>query len=73
MILRRGRVVETGATPKVFSDPRHPYTKMLLDSVPQLNTRWSNGDGARFGWRDDEAIGPLVEVEAGHFVASEAS
>ena len=43
VILRRGRVVETGATPKVFSDPRHPYTKMLLDSVPQLNARWSSG------------------------------
>ena len=73
VILRRGRVVETGATPKVFSDPRHPYTKMLLDSVPQLNARWSSGRGARGGWDDEEAIGPLVEVDAGHFVASEGS
>jgi ABC-type oligopeptide transport system ATPase subunit len=72
VILRHGRVVETGATPTVFSDPRHPYTKMLLGSVPQLNARWSSGRGAR-GWLDDEPIGPLVEVEAGHFVASGAS
>ena len=73
VILRRGRVVETGATPKVFSDPRHPYTKMLLDSVPQLNARWSSGPAARGGWDDEEVIGPLVEVDAGHFVASEGS
>ncbi len=73
VILRRGRVVETGATPKVFSDPRHPYTKMLLDSVPQLNAKWSNGHGTRVGGLDDEPIGALVEVEPGHFVATEGS
>ena len=40
VILRRGMVVEMGATEKVFSRPAHPYTKMLLASVPQLHERW---------------------------------
>jgi ABC-type oligopeptide transport system ATPase subunit len=40
IILRRGRIVEMGATPKVFGNPTHPYTKMLLASVPQLHRKW---------------------------------
>ena len=42
VILRRGRVVEMGRTAKVFGDPRHPYTRMLIASVPQLHKRWGN-------------------------------
>ncbi|MGD0273047.1 MAG: ATP-binding cassette domain-containing protein [Gaiellaceae bacterium] len=40
VILRRGLIVEMGATPKVFGNPTHPYTKMLLASVPQLHHKW---------------------------------
>ncbi len=40
IILRRGIVLEMGATDKVFSNPQHPYTKMLLASVPQLHHKW---------------------------------
>jgi ABC-type oligopeptide transport system ATPase subunit len=71
VILRRGRIVETGATKRVFASPRHSYTKMLLDSVPQVNARWSNGRTPRAPRPDDDAIGPLVEVEPGHFAAAE--
>jgi oligopeptide/dipeptide ABC transporter ATP-binding protein len=40
VILRRGCIVEMGATEKVFGNPQHPYTKMLLASVPQLHSKW---------------------------------
>jgi ABC-type oligopeptide transport system ATPase subunit len=40
IILRRGRVVEIGATQEVFGAPCHPYTQMLLASVPLLHQRW---------------------------------
>jgi len=40
IILRRGLIVELGATEKVFGNPTHPYTKMLLASVPQLHRKW---------------------------------
>ena len=33
-IMYAGNVVETGPVAEVFTDPRHPYTKGLLDSVP---------------------------------------
>jgi ABC-type oligopeptide transport system ATPase subunit len=79
MILRKGVLVERGPTASVFGNPRHPYTKMLLDSVPQLHTKW-NGDGAREAYAavDEEtgvggAAATLVEVEPGHFVAAEPS
>jgi oligopeptide/dipeptide ABC transporter ATP-binding protein len=32
-----GRAVESGPTEAVFRHPRHPYTRMLLDSVPLLD------------------------------------
>jgi peptide/nickel transport system ATP-binding protein len=40
VILRRGSIVEMGSTDRVFGNPHHPYTKMLLASVPQLHRTW---------------------------------
>ena len=75
IILRHGAIVEMGTTAEVFSDPRHPYTRMLLASVPQLHTKWAGGervhDGVQEGApppRRPEAPA-LVEVGPGHFVA----
>ena len=31
-----GRVVESGPTDKIFSDPKHPYTIALLESIPSF-------------------------------------
>ncbi|MFC7327421.1 ABC transporter ATP-binding protein [Marinactinospora rubrisoli] len=42
VILRRGRVVEMGATATVYADPAHPYTRRLLASVPRLDQRWAD-------------------------------
>ncbi len=33
-VMQRGRIVEQGPTGQVFADPRHEYTRILLDSVP---------------------------------------
>ena len=35
-IMYLGRIVETGPTEKIFTAPRHPYTRALLDSAPRL-------------------------------------
>jgi ABC-type oligopeptide transport system ATPase subunit len=40
LIMQHGRIVEMGPTPKVFSAPAHPYTRMLLTCVPQLTSKW---------------------------------
>src|SRR5260370_18688421 len=31
-----GRIVELATATQLFSRPRHPYTRMLLDAVPDL-------------------------------------
>ncbi|MGZ4371807.1 MAG: ABC transporter ATP-binding protein [Gaiellaceae bacterium] len=88
IILRRGVVVERGATTKVFGNPIHPYTKLLLASVPQLHKKWDemakeveappivdSGNGSIMGdgqMLEDEPK-PLVLVEEDHFVAPSAN
>ena len=36
-VLRHGEVVETNTTGDLFQDPRHPYTRQLLEAVPVLD------------------------------------
>ncbi|MQT12823.1 phosphonate C-P lyase system protein PhnK [Segnochrobactrum spirostomi] len=35
MVMRQGRVIETGLTDQVLDDPREPYTQLLVSSVLQ--------------------------------------
>lgn len=42
VILYRGCVVEMGATKKIFENPFHPYTAMLMASVPRLDKKWED-------------------------------
>lgn len=34
LVMNKGRVVETGPTPEVMSDPQDPYTQMLVAALP---------------------------------------
>jgi ABC-type oligopeptide transport system ATPase subunit len=67
VILRHGSVVERGATEKVFGNPTHPYTRMLLASVPRLGVRWEDLPVPEVVAHEGDA--PLEEVEDDHFVA----
>ena len=42
IILRQGAIVEMGATEKVFGNPQHDYTRMLLTAVPELRKKWKH-------------------------------
>ena len=53
VILRQGAIAEMGPTTAVFGNPQHPYTRMLLESVPQLHKKW-HGHGA--------AVSPVAAV-----------
>ena len=36
LIMYRGAVVEAGAVEEVILNPKHPYTKLLVESIPQM-------------------------------------
>ena len=38
-VMYLGRIVEVADAAAIYSDPKHPYTQMLLDSVPSLDPR----------------------------------
>jgi peptide/nickel transport system ATP-binding protein len=38
-VMYAGRLVELGPVAGVFASPRHPYTRLLIRSVPSLDAR----------------------------------
>ncbi len=40
VVLYAGRVVEQGPTDQVLSPPFHPYTRLLITSVPEMRIGW---------------------------------
>jgi peptide/nickel transport system ATP-binding protein len=40
-VMKQGEIVETGASEAVFANPQHPYTRALLDAVPDPRRRRS--------------------------------
>ncbi|UWP85365.1 ATP-binding cassette domain-containing protein [Dactylosporangium fulvum] len=79
-VMRLGQIVEFGSRQDIFTDPRHPYTRRLLEAVPVA-------DPDRRRTRDrsnDELVSPvrprgsspervtMHEVSPGHWVAEPA-
>jgi oligopeptide/dipeptide ABC transporter ATP-binding protein len=52
IVLYRGRVVEAGDAAAVIRDPQHPYTRLLVDSIPwpDLDMPW--GKRQPIAWPD---------------------
>jgi ABC-type dipeptide/oligopeptide/nickel transport system ATPase component len=38
-VMFRGKIVEYGGTREVLANPRHPYTRALIDCIPKLGVR----------------------------------
>jgi peptide/nickel transport system ATP-binding protein len=66
LILRHGRVVEMGATEKVYGNPAHPYTQMLLSSVPHLTEKWGVHTPTP---ADEDGEAPLRKLDDEHYAA----
>jgi peptide/nickel transport system ATP-binding protein len=39
IVLQQGRIVEQGSVDQVLGNPRHPYTRQLLEDLPRLEAR----------------------------------
>ncbi|WP_245328452.1 ABC transporter ATP-binding protein [Bradyrhizobium sp.] len=48
IVMRDGRVVDSGPTRDVLTHPRHPYTRQLIAAVPSGRSRGSRLASARF-------------------------
>ena len=40
VVMKDGDVVEQGIKSKMFKPPHHPYTELLLGSVPEMDPKW---------------------------------
>jgi oligopeptide/dipeptide ABC transporter ATP-binding protein len=60
-VMYAGRIVEQGSVDDLYHDPRHPYTRLLFSSTPDLT-----GDheltGCSFAPRCDRAFAPCTSV-----------
>ena len=60
VVMYLGRVVEKGPVDDIFHNPKHPYTRALLRSIPSVN-RDAAGQAA-----DDQRLDPApVQPAAG--------
>ena len=53
-VMQKGKLVSFGETERVFSPPFHPYTEILLSSVPEMRPDWL-----------DETLAKRKELAAG--------
>lgn len=42
-VMYKGRIVELGTAEEIYQNPQHPYTRLLLSSVPDWNSRIEDG------------------------------
>ena len=75
IVMFAGQMVEWGSTTAVVSDPRHPYTQLLLSAVPDPDRPFVPGDSARFLGHAEEvrrlsrpASSVVEQIGPDHFV-----
>ena len=60
VVLYAGRVAEQGPTQRILTPPHHPYTRLLLNSVPEMRTGWL--EGHRATREAEQAMADVVDI-----------
>lgn len=55
IVMYRGSIVEAGSVDRVIRDPKHPYTQLLIESIPQMR--------AARDWEQAEKDAVLLDME----------
>ncbi|BBE31665.1 oligopeptide ABC transporter ATP-binding protein [Tepiditoga spiralis] len=58
LIMYKGKLVEKGSTEKIYKNPVHPYTKMLLNSIPDIGFKWK---------KEEKFLPEKIEIEVNNF------
>ena len=58
-IMYLGRIIEIGSAAEVYANPRHPYTKALLEAIPEPDPRHHVPRDLPRGEVPDAAVPPL--------------
>ncbi|WP_225768205.1 ABC transporter ATP-binding protein [Inquilinus sp. Marseille-Q2685] len=81
-VMYLGQIVETGTRRQIFEDPRHPYTKTLMQAVPIADPRRRRDHFQRLSGEVPSPVRSvdycpvlvdLADVGDGHLVAREAA
>jgi ABC-type oligopeptide transport system ATPase subunit len=67
-VMYRGRIVEAGETARIFSNPRHAYTRALLSAIPVPDPD-NRTTRVALDTSSLDLSAPLREVEPGHLAA----
>jgi peptide/nickel transport system ATP-binding protein len=67
-VMYLGRIVEMADTPRLFDNPRHPYTKALLSAIPVPDPD-RQPTRITFSPKDVNFDAPLREIAAAHWAA----
>ncbi|MGR3513854.1 MAG: ABC transporter ATP-binding protein [Paracoccaceae bacterium] len=67
-VMRNGRILELAPSESLFAEPKHPYTRALIDVAPVPDP--TRKRGKRPVLQGDYPTGQLTEVATGHWVAA---
>lgn len=62
-VMKDGEIVETGTTEEIFKNPKHPYTKKLLNALPRLDEKKKKKPAPKIKDTIDPST-PLLQVDS---------